>query len=94
MSKDGYLPDDVSESDFDRAFPPDCPDECASMQTIYSECGGVDLCECYPNTILGLIRGWWYGPCERDNKECDCAERNSDAQAEAAEVRADLEWDR
>ena len=50
MSRDGYLPDNVSEADYDRAFPSDCPDECASMQEP-TECGEceeiIEECVCW-----------------------------------------------
>lgn len=84
MSKDGRLPDNVSEADFDRAFPPDCPDECASMRSCPVNCGG---CSCHISP-----------PCshctEHEPGECDCAERIAEAKADAAEARADREQDR
>lgn len=84
MSKDGYLPDNVSEKDFDRAFPPDCPDDCASMRSCPMDCGG---CSCHVNP-----------PCphceQHEPGECDCAERAAAAKADAAEAQRDREMDR
>lgn len=101
MSRDGYLPDNVSEADFDRAFPPDCPDSCRSMQIIWSQCGGVDMCSCYAHLPHGTrwfwrLRDWLIFGQEicvplTDN-ECDCPSAEEIA-ADRAEARADAEWD-
>lgn len=102
MSRDGYLPDNVSEADFDRAFPPDCADECASMQEIYSECGGVGACICYDDRSI-LIR-WALRLRDRirfgeevcvivKKPECDCPS-DDEIVAERAEARADEDRDR
>ena len=84
MSKDGYLPDNVSEADFDKAFPPDCPDACASMRSCPDDCGG---CSCHLAPPCGHCE-------EHEPGDCDCAERAAEAKADAAEARADRERDR
>lgn len=69
---------------------PECPDLCRSMQVVYSECGGVGRCECFPDTLRGWLNAWWQGPCAVDpSPECDCpspqeiAEDRAEARAEA-----------
>lgn len=82
MSRDGYLPDDVSEARFNAAFPPDCPDSCRSMQVVYLECGGIGACKCF----------WRFcaGPCGIDPApECDCL-TPSEIRAERDERRAEM----
>ncbi len=78
------LPDNVSERDFDRAFPPDCPDDCASMRSCPDGCGG---CACHLTP-----------PCshcmEHEAGECDCAERKAEAKADAAEAARERREDR
>lgn len=97
MSRDGYLPDDVSEARFDAAFPPDCPDECASMREVHSECGSMGECRCYDGAGLNfwtLLRAWWRGPCGLDGPaECDCPSL-AEIKAERAERRAEAREDR
>lgn len=82
MSRDGRLPDNVSEADFDRAFPPDCPDACASMRSCPPTCGG---CSCHIAP-----------PCshclEHEPADCDCLTKEEIA-AERAEARADAQRD-
>ena len=84
VSRDGRLPDDVSEARFDEAFPPDCLPGCVSMRECLATCGG---CACHVLT-----------PCthctEHVPGDCDCAERKDDAKADAAEARSDRERDR
>ena len=50
MSRDGYLPDDVSEADYDRAFPSnDCPETCPNGEDWEPrECGECEekIAEC------------------------------------------------
>lgn len=103
MSRDGLLPDNVSEADFDRAYPTDCPDSCRSMQVVYSECGGIGQCECrnrgVQRGLFGLLRmwftagQWWAGDCLIDpSPECDChspAEIRADREEARAEARED-----
>jgi hypothetical protein len=79
VSRDGRLPDNVSEADFDRAFPPDCPDECASNHPIY----GTD------GTLLGQLRGWLFGAYIIDPApDCDCPSP-AEIRAEREEARAE-----
>ena len=102
MSRDGRLPDNVSEADFDRAFPPDCPDDCVSMKEVYSECGGEGICICYDNRhpiLRWFLRKrdiWKFGEevCVPKAGDCDCAERKAAAKADAADRRMDEERDR
>lgn len=83
MSRDGYLPDNVSEKDFDRAFPPDCPDSCASMRYCPPGCGG---CACH-----------MIAPCahceDHEPGDCDCPSPE-EIRAERAERLAELREDR
>lgn len=71
-------------------YPEECPDSCRSMQVVYSECGGVGQCECFPDTLRGRLALWWQGPCAVDlSPECECptadeiAENRAEARAEA-----------
>jgi hypothetical protein len=60
MSRDGYLPDNVSEADFDAAFPPDCPDSCDSMQEPQNcaECEEkISECVCW---LYFVPQRWWH----------------------------------
>lgn len=100
MSRDGYLPDNVSEADFDRAFPGDCPGECDNEE-VYSECGGHGMCICYDGRwpivawFLRLKDRIKFGEevCVPTPKECDCPSADEIA-AERAEARAEERADR
>ena len=58
MSRDGYLPDNVSEADFDRAFPPNyCPVECPNGEDwepkLCSDCEEkIAECVCWLYDVL------------------------------------------
>lgn len=83
MSLDGYLPDNVSDADFDAAYPPDCPVTCASMRECPSDCGG---CACHIHPPCPH--------CEYHEKgECDCPSE-SELKAERAEMKAEARGDR
>ena len=79
MSRDGYLPDDVSEAAFNRAFPPDCPDSCASMRSCLDGCGG---CACHLAAPCSHCIGHEPGDCDCPTKAEIAAER-AEARAEA-----------
>ena len=74
--------------------PEECPDSCHSMQVVYSECGGIGACECFPKTLRGRLALWWQGPCEIDPEpECDCLSPE-EIKADRAEARAEAREDR
>jgi hypothetical protein len=88
----GYLPDNVSEADFDRAFPGDCPREC-SGKTIFSECGSEDECTCYDkySFLIAILKRYLDGDdyCTGSPKDCDCPTKE-DIAIEKAEYLADM----
>lgn len=81
MSADN-LPDNVSTADFDRAFPPDCPDACASMRSCPDKCGG---CSCHLSPPCSHCTE--HIPCE-----CDCPTKE-EREADRAEAMADAAKD-
>jgi len=83
MSADGYLPDNVSEADFDRAFPGDCPDSCASMLSCPQTCEG---CSCFQDAPCSHCVDHLPG-------DCDCPSPE-EIKAERAERRAEEREDR
>ncbi len=98
MSKDGYLPDDVREADFDRAFPSnDHVSSCPAGEdgpTLFSECGGVGRCVCFPDNVHGRINLFWHGPCAAVvEPDCICP-NEAEERAEAAEAEYDRRRDR
>ena len=94
MSRDGYLPDDVSDARFNAAFPPECPDSCRSMQVVYSDCGGVGRCECFPDTLRGRLAGFLQGACAVDeDPACDCP-TPAEVRAERDEARDEARIER
>ena len=77
MSRDGRMPDNVSEADFDRAFPADCHDSCASMRECPDDCAGC-ICD-----------GGECRHCEQHIPgDCDCPSPD-EIRAERAERRAE-----
>ncbi len=69
MSRDGYLPDDVQESDLpgeDDQHYLKCPAH-EDAPEVYSECGGIGECLCSPVTreVVG---------CGAVAPECKCAD--------------------
>ncbi len=72
----------------------ECPDSCRSMQVVYSGCGGVGECECFPDTLRGRLALWWQGPCGAvdPSPACDCP-TESEIREERAEARAEARRD-
>jgi hypothetical protein len=82
VSRDGRMPDNVSEADFDRAFPPDCPETCASMRSCPATCGGC-ACHLVPPCTHCLTH---------EAGDCDCPSLK-EIRADRAEARADARRD-
>lgn len=101
MSRDGYLPDNVRESDLpgnDDAHHWNCPAN-EDAAEIYSECGGEGECICYPDTLWGRFRRWWNrkddeGMCVPRKGDCECADLLEDDKASAADAAEDARMDR
>ena len=77
----------------------ECPESCASMVEVWSECGGVDACECFgpapwswPNRWLELYKHG-VAECRPVVKECDCPSPE-DIKAERAEAKAEARAER
>lgn len=73
-------------------YGPDCPDSCASMQEIYSECGGRGVCVCYANRPRGTRWFWRLADRLRLGEEVCIPTTANDCDCESpAEIRADRE---
>ena len=106
MSKDGYLPDNINEWDLpgeDERHLKSCP--CYEEVSVWTKCGGVGECVCYPFTLWGRawrwlvelyeMHKWGELSCqENTDPECICSEIIADDQASYADHLRDLREDR
>lgn len=103
MSKDGFLPDDVKESDipgYHDEHHASCPAHEDAVE-VYSECGGQGECECYPDTYRGRWNRIWdiirYGEeicVVVKDPDCACADIAADDAASYADAREAAREDR
>jgi hypothetical protein len=88
MSRDGYLPDNVSEADIDALYGGDHHPSCPAGedgQQIFSVCDGEGECVC---SWWDKIVSWFYGDkCEGEDQECECADIADDDAADREDAR-------